>query len=121
VGTALSPETRLHIEKAVDVLVEEFGDHHTRQTVSGSWTTPFISSLRRAEVEDFLPALAHRFTRERLNALSHAHGPDSAAPDVLFAGLEDTGPGQMAAALLTLRSEGRLGSPIRPAAALVST
>jgi hypothetical protein len=28
VGTALSPETRLHIEKAVDVLVEEFGDHH---------------------------------------------------------------------------------------------
>jgi hypothetical protein len=32
-GAELSPETRLHIEKSVDVLVEEFGDHHNRQTV----------------------------------------------------------------------------------------
>jgi arsenate reductase (thioredoxin) len=59
-------------------------------------------------VEDFLPALAHRFTRERLKALSRAHGPESAEADLLFVGLEDTGRGQMAAALLTLRSEGRV-------------
>jgi hypothetical protein len=32
-GTELGPETRLHIAKAVDVLVEEFGDHHNRETV----------------------------------------------------------------------------------------
>jgi hypothetical protein len=59
-------------------------------------------------VEDFLSALAHCITRERLDALSRAHGSERAAPDVLFAGLEDTGRGQMAAALLTLRSEGRV-------------
>jgi arsenate reductase (thioredoxin) len=61
-----------------------------------------------AQVEDFLPALAHRFTRERLKALTRAQGPENASPDVLFVGLGDTGRGQMAAALLTMRSEGRV-------------
>jgi arsenate reductase (thioredoxin) len=107
-GTELSPETRLHIEKAVDVLVEEFGDHHNRETVERIMDDSVRQLTRSAEVEDFLPALAHRFTRERLKALSRAHGPESAEADVLFVGLEDTGRGQMAAALLTLRSEGRV-------------
>jgi arsenate reductase len=107
-GTELSQETRLHIEKAVDVLVEEFGEHHNRQTVERIMDDSVRQLTRSAEVEDFLPALAHRFTRERLKALSRAHGPESAEPDVLFVGLEDTGRGQMAAALLTLRSEGRV-------------
>jgi arsenate reductase (thioredoxin) len=107
-GTELSPETRLHIEKAVDVLVEEFGDHHNRETVERIMDDSVRQLTLSHEVEDFLPALAHRFTRERLKALSRAHGPESAEPDVLFVGLEDTGRGQMAAALLTLRSEGRV-------------
>src|SRR5262245_9935935 len=67
-----------------------------------------VRHLTGSQVEDFLPALAHRFTRERLKALSRAQGPESAQPDVLFIGLEDTGRGQMAAALVTLRSEGRV-------------
>lgn len=46
--------------------------------------------VRGAEVEDFVPALAHRFTRERLRALTHAHGLEHEQPDVLFIGLGDT-------------------------------
>lgn len=61
-----------------------------------------------AEVDDFLATLAHRFTRERLKAMGHAHCPERALPDVLFIGLGDSGRGQMAAALVTLRSEGRV-------------
>jgi arsenate reductase (thioredoxin) len=104
----LSAATRHHIEKALDVLVEEFGDHHSRETIEGVMEDSLRRLVGQAEVEDFLPALAHRFTRERLKALSRAHGPEQAEPDVLFVGLGDTGRGQMAAALLTLRSDGRV-------------
>jgi arsenate reductase (thioredoxin) len=105
----LSPVARLHIEKAVAELAEEFGHHQSRATIERIMD----DSLRRlvrdgSQVEDFMPALAYRFTRERLKALARAHGPEDAEPDVLFIGLEDTGRGQMAAALLTLRSEGRV-------------
>jgi arsenate reductase len=61
-----------------------------------------------AQVDDFVPTLAHRFTRERLKALGRVLGPESELPDIVFVGLGDTGRGQMAAALLTLRSEGTI-------------
>ena len=60
------------------------------------------------EVDDFVPTLAHRFARERLKALGRARGAEGVASDVLFIGLGDTGRGQIAAALVTLRSEGRV-------------
>jgi arsenate reductase len=104
----LNPATKHHIEKALEVLVDEFGDHHSRETIESTMEDSLRQLVGQAEVEDFLPALAHRFTRERLKALSRAHGPEQAEPDVLFVGLGDTGRGQMAAALLTLRSEGRV-------------
>jgi arsenate reductase len=104
----LSPETKHHIDKAVDVLVEEFGHHQSRESIQRIMDDSVSQLVGNAQVEDFLPALAHRFTRERLKALQRAHGPEHAQPDVLFIGLGDTGRGQMAAALLTLRSEGRV-------------
>jgi arsenate reductase (thioredoxin) len=104
----LSPETQHHIEKAVDVLVDEFGHHQPRESIQRIMDDSVSQLVGSAEVEDFLPALAHRFTRERLKALERAHGPEDAQPDVLFVGLGDSGRGQMAAALLTLRSEGRV-------------
>ena len=107
-ASELSPETKHHLEKAVDVLVEEFGHHQPRESIQRIMDDSVSQLAPTAEVEDFLPALAHRFTRERLKALARAHGPEHAQPDVLFVGLGDTGRGQMAAALLTLRSEGRV-------------
>jgi arsenate reductase len=104
----LSPETKHHIDKAVDVLVEEFGQHQPRESIQRIMDDSVSQLAGSAQVEDFVPALAHRFTRERLKALARAHGPEHAQPDVLFVGLGDTGRGQMAAALLTLRSEGRV-------------
>jgi arsenate reductase (thioredoxin) len=104
----LSPTARLHVEKAVDSLAEEFGDQHSRDEVEQIMDDSLRRLVRGAEVEDFVPALAHRFARERLKAVGRAQGPDSALPDVLFIGLGDTGRGQMAAALLTFRAEGRV-------------
>jgi arsenate reductase (thioredoxin) len=107
-ATELKPETVRHLEKAVDVLVDEFGDRYTRERIQGIMDDSVESLASEGQVEDFMPALAHRFTRERLKALARASGPEQAMPDVLFVGLGDTGRGQMAAALVTLRSEGRV-------------
>jgi arsenate reductase len=99
---------RLHVEKAVEALLDEFGDRHSREEIEQIMDDPLRRLVRGAEVEDFIPALAHRFARERVKAMGRGEGPDSDLPDVIFVGLGDTGRGQMAAALLTLRSEGRV-------------
>jgi arsenate reductase len=105
-GVELNETTRLHVEKAVEALVEEFGDVHSRDKVQRVMDDSLRQLVGDAQVDDFVPTLAHRFARERLKALGRAHGPESALPDVLFIGLGDTGRGQIAAALVTLRSEG---------------
>jgi arsenate reductase len=104
----LSPVARQHVERAVESLADEFEGTHSRETIDRVMEDSVRQLVGDAEVDDFLPTLAHRFARERLKALGRAHGPESALPDVLFIGLGDTGRGQMAAALLTLRSEGRV-------------
>ena len=107
-STGLRPDTQHHIDKAVEVLVQEFGHHQSPETIQKIMDESVQSLVAQAQVEDFLPALAHRFTRERLKALARASGPAGASPDVLFVGRGDRGRGQMAAALVTLRSEGRV-------------
>jgi arsenate reductase len=107
-----SPEVgdvvRLHVEKAVDGLAEEFDGVHSRERIEELMDDSVRQLAGESQVEDFIPALAHRFTRERLKAMARAHGPLDAEPDVLFIGRADTGRGQMAAALATLRSNGRV-------------
>lgn len=104
----LNPVTKQHAERALDALEDEFGDVHSPTTIQRVMDESVAQLVGRAEVDDFLPTLAHRFTRERLKAMARAHGPEAALPDVLFVGLGDSGRGQIASALVTLRSEGRV-------------
>jgi len=56
-----------------------------------------------------VPVLAHRFARERLKALAQLEGAISTEqPEVLFVCVHNAGRSQMAAALVRLRSEGRI-------------
>src|SRR5262249_52422746 len=57
----------------------------------------------RAQVEDFLPVLAYRFTRERLNSSLRSH---ATGWDVVFVSLSGGGRGPIAAALTPLPSKG---------------
>jgi arsenate reductase (thioredoxin) len=107
-GVDLNEATRLHVEKAVDSLVEEFEGTQSRETIERVMDDSLRQLVGDAQVDDFVPTLAHRFTRERLKALERRLGPESELPDIVFVGLGDTGRGQMAAALLTLRSEGSI-------------
>jgi arsenate reductase len=104
----LNPVARHHVVRAIDALADEFGDVHSPATIEKVMDESVALLVDRAEVDDFLPTLAHRFSRERLKAMARAHGPEAALPDVLFVGLGDAGRGQMASALVTLRSEGRV-------------
>jgi arsenate reductase (thioredoxin) len=65
--------------------------------------------LGDAQINVFVPVLAHRFTRERLKALAQAEGIlGKDQPEVLFVCVHNAGRSQMAAGLLKLRSEGRI-------------
>jgi arsenate reductase len=108
VTVELDPATRHHIDKAVDALVEEFGDDIARSDVERLMQDSITQLARGTEVEDFVPTLAHRFTRERLKAITGRTIGELSATEVLFVGLGDSGRSQMGAALLTLRSEGRV-------------
>jgi hypothetical protein len=70
--TELSPETKWHLDKAVEVLVDEIGHHQTPETIQRIMDESVRSLVDQAAVEDFLPVLAHRFTRERLKAFERA-------------------------------------------------
>lgn len=105
-GVELDPVTQKHVEHLTEALCDEFGELHSRETIDQLVRDSLGQFAGGAQVNEFVPVLAHRFARERLKALTRAGAAE--AGDVLFVGLGDTGRGQMAAALLMLRSEGRI-------------
>jgi protein-tyrosine-phosphatase len=104
----LDSETEQHVKRAVQSLSDEFSDSHSEETIEHVMEDSLAQLAGQAEVNDFLATLAYRFTRERLKAMARAHGAEDAMSEILFVGLGDSGRGQMASALVTLRSEGRV-------------
>jgi arsenate reductase (thioredoxin) len=108
VSSTLDPITRRHIEKAVDALEDEFRGVFSRETID-RYIVQSLDLLGGARFSDFLPVLAHRFARERLRAFGQAEGTiTKEMPEVLFVCVQNAGRSQMAAGLLTLRSQGRV-------------
>jgi arsenate reductase (thioredoxin) len=105
----LDPVTRDHVEKAAEALEEEFAGVFSRRTIE-VFLAESVDLLGESKINLFVPVLAHRFARERLKALGQA---DSSIvkeqPEVLFVCVQNAGRSQMAAGLVTLRSEGRIG------------
>ena len=104
----LDPITRQHVEKAADALQEEFAGTFGRETIA-RYIAESVDLLGNSSVSVFVPVLAHRFARERLKALGQAEGLIvKEQPEVLFVCVHNAGRSQMAAGLVTLRSEGRI-------------
>ena len=104
----LDPITRQHVEKAADALQEEFAGTFGRETIA-RYIAESVDLLGNSSVNVFVPVLAHRFARERLKALGQAEGLIvKEQPEVLFVCVHNAGRSQMAAGLVTLRSEGRI-------------
>ena len=104
----LDPVTRAHVEKAADALQGEFAGTFSRETIA-RYLAESVDLLGGSKVNVFVPALAHRFARERLKALGQADGViTKEMPEVLFVCVHNAGRSQMAAGLVKLRSESRV-------------
>ena len=105
---ALDPVTRHHLEQAAARLAEEFEGIFSRETIA-RYMAESEDLLGDARINVFVPVLAHRFTRERLQTLAQAEGKIAKdQPEVLFVCTHNAGRSQMAAGLVKLRSGGRI-------------
>jgi arsenate reductase len=104
----LDPVTAYHVRQAAERLVEEFAGVFSKETIE-RYMAESVDLLGNARVSTFVPALAHRFARERLRALGQSEGTIvKEQPEVLFVCVQNAGRSQMAAGLVKLRSEGRV-------------
>jgi arsenate reductase len=104
---ALDPVTQRHIDQAAERLADEFAGIYSQETIARQMVES-TDLLGEARI-NVLPVLAHRFARERLRALAQAEGlVRKDEPEVVFVCVHNAGRSQMAAALLKLRSGGRI-------------
>jgi arsenate reductase (thioredoxin) len=102
---SLDPATRHQIQRMVDDLCSEFAGQFARSQVEEVMHDSLEGVVTTAKVFDFVPLMAYRFSRERLNAIRRAHGHDDiGAWDVVFVSRSGGGRGQLAAALTTMLS-----------------
>ncbi len=108
VAMELDPVTRVHLERGIDGLVDEFRGIFSRETID-RYVQESLQELPAARFSDFVPLLVHRFARERLRALGQAEGTIvKDVPEVLFVCVQNAGRSQMAAGLLHQRAAGRV-------------
>ena len=105
---ALDPVTRHHVRQAAARLKNEFEGVFSAETIE-RYIAESLDLLGDSRINVFVPVLAHRFARERLKALAQADQlMTKEQPEVLFVCVHNAGRSQMAAGLVTLRSEGRI-------------
>jgi len=105
---ALDPVTQHHVDSLTNGLVHEFEGVFARETIH-RFVEESVDLLGSSRITAFVPVLAHRFARERLRALAQVEGAiEKEQPEVLFVCVHNAGRSQMAAALVPLRSDGRV-------------
>ena len=102
-------QVRLHLERCRRALHEDYGSLHPADVIDST----FDDSLERmhgvGRFEDYVPALAEKLTRDRLTSMAKSEGlVVKEAPEVLFVALNDTGRGQMGAAMMRAIAEDRV-------------
>lgn len=108
-SVSLDPATEHQIERMVDDLCSEFAGQFPRSKIEEVMHDSVDRILDTATVFDFVPLMAYRFTRERLNAIQRAQGEDDAgAWDIVFVSLSGGGRGLLAAALTTMLAGSRV-------------
>lgn len=96
------------LDAALDSLVTEYSGVFAREAIAECLTDSF-AQLQPARIRGFLPLLAHRFARERLNAAVRTSAlGDREVPRVLFVCTHNSGRSQIAAALLETEAAGRV-------------
>ena len=98
----LSIDQQLALKTAATRLRTEFGDTFGVETIERFLHSSYGQFAGRAKVPNFLPLLAERFARQRLNALARVEGKISdGRPTVLFLCTHNAGRSQMALGYFT--------------------
>lgn len=103
----LDPEMKQKVAWMMDELTGEFGSAFKPEQIREVVDDSLDRLLETASVRQFVPLMAYRFSRERLNALLKA-GKDGARDhvDIVYVSLSGGGRGQIAAALTAMLSDG---------------
>jgi protein-tyrosine-phosphatase len=106
--TELDQATRAHIQRSIEVLSEDFAGIFSRETIN-AYVEESLDQFSDARVEEFVPLMVERFSRQRLRALAQAEGKvTKEVPEVLFVCVHNSGRSQMAAGMLDRLAEGRV-------------
>jgi arsenate reductase (thioredoxin) len=103
---ALRERHALALASALDRLASEFMGVFSRETVEGVLDDS-VRELSKSKIDTYVPALAERFTRERLGALARTDQQGARLPSVLFLCTHNAGRSQMAAGWLKRLADGR--------------
>ena len=95
---AEAPESHL-VNRITKTLVYDYSDRFAEGQIIATFHDSYTLLAKTARITAFLPTLAERFTRERLDAYAQAHGMQAKrAPELLFVCVHNAGRSQMAAA-----------------------
>jgi protein-tyrosine-phosphatase len=93
----LTVDQQLALKSAAVRLAEQFEDVFGTETVERFLTSSYDQFASRATAVNFLPVMAERFARQRLQALARVEGKaDDGLPTVLFLCVHNAGRSQMA-------------------------
>ncbi len=106
--TEVDLATKGHIDRSLDVLAAEFEGIFSRETIE-RYVDESTDEFAGSKVQEFVPIMVERFTRQRLRALAQVEGKlTKRVPEVLFVCVHNSGRSQMAAGLLDQLAEGRV-------------
>ena len=98
----LSIDQQLALKSAATRLESEFADTFGTETIERFLCSSYDQFASRATIPNFLPLLAERFARQRLNALARVEGHiNDGKPTVLFLCTHNAGRSQMALGFFT--------------------
>jgi protein-tyrosine-phosphatase len=102
-------EASLHVKTSRENLHADYDELLGAAEVDAVFDDSLTRLQGEDKIQDFVPALAEKLTRERLKASAQHRGLlTKSVPQVLFVALHDTGRGQMGAALMQELAGGRI-------------
>jgi arsenate reductase (thioredoxin) len=105
-AATVSKVTEHHVDEMIDTLCAEFAEEFTREEITQVMADSVQRLAVQARVEEFLPVLAYRYTRERLKSVSRASARQEGTWDVVYVSLSGSGRAQLAAALTGWLTDG---------------
>lgn len=107
INPTITLDQKLALKASASRLAEEFSTVFNTETIERFLNSSFDEFADRSTISNFLPLLAERFARQRLQALSRVEGHVSdGKPVVLFLCVHNAGRSQMALGFFTHHAAG---------------